>query len=63
MYNAVSSGLPQLKKIVLLIFAAIVCLASDTGIRAITGTTSLRIAASPTATYLVALWFRPVTTQ
>src|SRR5206468_12177207 len=47
MYNAISSALPQFKKIVLLIFAAIVCLASYTGIRAITATTSLRIAASP----------------
>jgi hypothetical protein len=48
MYNAISSGLPQLKKIVLLIFGVTVCLVSYTGIRAITVTTSLRIAASPT---------------
>ncbi len=46
MYNAISSALPQFKKIVLLIFAAIVCLASYTAIRAITATTSLRIGAS-----------------
>src|SRR5262245_2952998 len=52
MYNALPSGLPQLKKIVLLIFGVIVCLASYTGIRAITGTTSLRIAASSTGNIL-----------
>jgi N-acetylneuraminic acid mutarotase len=48
MYNAISSGLPQFKRIVLLIFGFIVCLVSYTGIRAITATSSLRIAASPT---------------
>ena len=48
MFYPISSSLPQLKKIVLLIFAAIVCLAGYTGIRAITGTTSLHIAALPT---------------
>src|SRR6266513_5147867 len=52
MYNAISSSLPQLKKIVLLILGAIVCLASYTGIRVITGTTSLRIAASSTGNIL-----------
>jgi hypothetical protein len=48
MYNAVSSGRPQFKRIVLLIFGVTVCLVSYTGIRAITATTGLRIAASPT---------------
>jgi N-acetylneuraminic acid mutarotase len=48
MYNAISSGLPQLKKLVLLIFGVVVCLASYTGIRAISTTTSLRIAAPST---------------
>jgi hypothetical protein len=48
MYNAISSSLPQFKRIVLLIFGVIVCLVSYTGIRAITATSSLRIAASPT---------------
>ena len=52
MYSAISSSLPQPKKIVLLIFGAIVCLASYTGIRVITGTTSLRIAASSTGNIL-----------
>ena len=52
MYNALPSGLPHLKKIVLLIFGVIVCLASYTGIRTITGTTSLRIAASSTGNIL-----------
>jgi len=48
MYNAISSSLPQLRKIVLLILGAIVCMASYTGIRVLTGTTSLRIVASST---------------
>src|SRR6266542_3527041 len=48
MYNTISSGLPQLKKIVLLIFGGIVCLASYTAVRAVTATTSLRIPALPT---------------
>src|SRR6266513_3069184 len=52
MYNTISSSLPQLQKIVLLILGAIVCLASYTGIRVITGTTSLRIAASSTGNIL-----------
>src|SRR6266513_4553910 len=52
MYNTISSSLPQLKKIVLLILGTIVCLASYTGIRVITGTTSLRIAASSTGNIL-----------
>ena len=52
MYNAISSSLPQLKKIVLLIFGAMVCLASYTGIRVITGTTSFRIATSQTGNIL-----------
>ena len=48
MYSAISSALPQLKKFVLLIFGVTVCLVSYTGIRAITATASLRIAASLT---------------
>src|SRR5256885_14555737 len=52
MYNAIFSSLPQLKKIVLLIFGAMVCLASYTGIRVITGTTSFRIATSQTGNIL-----------
>ena len=52
MYTAISSGLPQLKKIVLPLFGVIVCLASYTTIRTITATTSFRIAASPTGNIL-----------
>src|SRR5215470_20018625 len=48
MYTPISSSLPQLRRIVLLVFGVIVCLASYTGIRVITGTSSLRIAASST---------------
>src|SRR6478672_11714255 len=48
MFYPISSSLPQLKKIVLLIFGIIVCLVSDTGVPAITATVSSRIAASPT---------------
>src|SRR6266481_3946567 len=52
MFYPISSGVPQLKKIVLPLFGVIVCLASYTGIRAITATTSLRIAASPAGNIL-----------
>jgi N-acetylneuraminic acid mutarotase len=47
MHNVIPGGLPQLKKIVLLIFGLVACLASYTAIRAITATTSLRIDVSP----------------
>src|SRR5215475_1090036 len=52
MYNGIPHGLPHLKKIVLLIFGVVVCLAGNTSIRAIAGTTSFRIAASPTGNIL-----------
>jgi hypothetical protein len=42
-----STGLLQMKIILLPLFAGIVCLVSDTGVRAATGTTSLPIDASP----------------
>ena len=60
MYNAISSTLPQLKKIVLLIFGVIVCLASYTGIRVITGTTSLRITASSAGNILTRSYVQTV---
>jgi hypothetical protein len=52
MFYPISSGVPQLKKIVLPLFGVIVCLASYTAIHAITVTTSFRIAASPTGNIL-----------
>jgi N-acetylneuraminic acid mutarotase len=47
MLYPLSSGLSQLKKIVLPLIGAIVCLVSDTAIRVITATTSSRVTASP----------------
>ena len=52
MFYPIPSGVPQLKKIVLPLFGVIVCLASYTAIRAITATTSFRVAASPTGNIL-----------
>jgi N-acetylneuraminic acid mutarotase len=46
MFYPLSSGLPQLKKIVLPLIGIIVCLVSGTAIRAITAPTSLRVTAS-----------------
>ena len=58
MYNAISSSLPQFKKIVLLIFAVMVCLVTYTGIRVITRTSNLRIVASSTESILARSFVR-----